>query len=387
MSRSIYSPVLMALAVWVFAGICSAEPWTVVSKEHVVAYHHPDRFCGWPANGGFWMWGNEMAAAFEIGWWKDTDDGHHRDESRANEDAIVRSLDGGQTWTMEMHVILGGDGPMFDPPSDIDFTHPDFAYKAQGERFYISYDRGRNWLGKYPLATLGCGKLSTRTDYIVSSRNVCYFFSACEFDEDRAFAYRTTNAGASYEFLGWMGPDDETRSVMPSTVRLSDTKLISAMRRKRGGGDNWIDVYVSTNDGKNWQFLSKVADTCCNNGNPPAMIRMNDGRVVCAYGYRGGDEGIRAKVSTDEGQSWSPEIRLRDDGLNWDLGYPRMVQRPDGKLVTVYYYCTREKPQQFIGATIWELEGTTMTGGTDLNNDGAVNFLDFAILLEDEDIL
>ncbi len=112
MRRELYLHVVAVVIVVLWCGIVSAEPWDVVSKEHVVAYHNPERFCGWPANGGLWMWGNEMAVAFEIGWWEDTDDGHHRDESRANEDAIVRSLDGGQTWTMEMHVILGGDGPM-----------------------------------------------------------------------------------------------------------------------------------------------------------------------------------------------------------------------------------------------------------------------------------
>jgi len=80
---------------------------------------------------------------------------------------------------------------------------------------------------------------------------------------------------------------------------------------------------------------------------------MKDGRLVCAYGYRAEPYGIRAKVSTNDGESWSAEIRLRDDGLNWDLGYPRMVQRPDGKLVTAYYYAKAQRPHRFIGATIW----------------------------------
>ena len=45
---------------------------------------------------------------------------------------------------------------------------------------------------------------------------------------------------------------------------------------------------------------------------------------------------------------------LRDDGRTWDLGYPRMVQRPDGKLVTIYYFTTSENPEQHIAATIWD---------------------------------
>jgi len=45
---------------------------------------------------------------------------------------------------------------------------------------------------------------------------------------------------------------------------------------------------------------------------------------------------------------------LRDDGGTWDLGYPRMMQRPDGKLVTIYYHNTRENPGPHIVATIWD---------------------------------
>jgi len=38
------------------------------------------------------------------------------------------------------------------------------------------------------------------------------------------------------------------------------------------------------------------------------------------------------------GRPWGSDVVLRRDGGNWDLGYPRTVQRPDGKLVTVYYF-------------------------------------------------
>jgi hypothetical protein len=37
-----------------------------------------------------------------------------------------------------------------------------------------------------------------------------------------------------------------------------------------------------------------------------------------------------------------------------DLGYPRLVQRPDGKLVAMYYWATKENPEQHIAASIWQ---------------------------------
>lgn len=89
-------------------------------------------------------------------------------------------------------------------------------------------------------------------------------------------------------------------------------------------------------------------------GNPPSLTKLKDGRLALAYGFRAQPYGIRAKLSSDNGETWTDDIILRKDGGNWDLGYPRTVQRPDGKLVTVYYYNNVANAERFIGATIWD---------------------------------
>jgi Neuraminidase (sialidase) len=89
-------------------------------------------------------------------------------------------------------------------------------------------------------------------------------------------------------------------------------------------------------------------------GNPPAMIRLQDGRVCLTYGYRAKPYSICAKLSDDGGRTWGPELVLRNDGSTTDMGYPRTVQRPDGKVVTVYYFADENNgPERYIGATIW----------------------------------
>ena len=119
---------------------------------------------------------------------------------------------------------------------------------------------------------------------------------------------------------------------------------------------NWIEAAESRDDGVTWISLGKVADTDKGeyNGNPPALVRLKGGRLCAAYGYRAFPYGIRARISADNGQTWAEEIVLRSDGGTWDLGYPRMVVRPDGKAVVMYYYNTRHVPQQHIGVTIWD---------------------------------
>jgi len=53
---------------------------------------------------------------------------------------------------------------------------------------------------------------------------------------------------------------------------------------------------------------------------------------------------------------------LRKDGGTWDLGYTRTVQRPDGKLVTVYYFNDSKDSERYIAATIWDPDGPEVAG-------------------------
>jgi hypothetical protein len=182
---------------------------------------------------------------------------------------------------------------------------------------------------------------------------------------DRAFSACTTDGARSFNLLSWVTEEpDKARSVMPSTVRISDKALVTALRRRHDLKSdqrpptikNRIDVYQWQDNGATWKFLGKVADTDTGqrNGNPPALLRLKDGRLCVAYGYRAYPYGIRVKISSDNGATWEDEIHLRDDGGTWDLGYPRMVQRLDGKVVTIYYFNSKERPQQHIVASIWD---------------------------------
>lgn len=336
--------------------------------ENVIIYQEPGRFGGWPANHGIWSWGDEILVGFERAYYQSNEKDHSINPDKPSEPGLARSVDGGKSWQLEDPGVLtrGFENPI-PCPEEVHFTHPDFAMKCGGSGFFISYDRGKSWQGPYRIPNFG-RKLTSRTDYLVQGPKECLFFlSAFEPRveariQDRAFCVRTRDGARSFEFLGWMTNEPiSVRSVMPSTVRGSKDQLISAMRRRhdnhredRSNSQCWIDVYHSQDTGRSWQFLSKVADTGDWNGNPPSLVRLKDGRLCVAYGYRRTPFGIRAKLSDDDGQIWGAEIILRDNGRTWDLGYPRIVQRPDGKLVTIYYYTTDHDPEQHIAETIWD---------------------------------
>jgi hypothetical protein len=84
------------------------------------------------------------------------------------------------------------------------------------------------------------------------------------------------------------------------------------------------------------------------------MIKLKDGRLALTYGFRSPPYEIRARLSSDNGQTWGEEIALRTNAGCEDLGYPRTVQRADGKIVTLYYISDAKYEERYIEATIWD---------------------------------
>ena len=69
--------------------------------RNLVVYREPGRFGGWPANHGIWSWGDQILVGFEAGYFKYSDTRHSIDWDRPAEHLLARSLDGGETWSIE----------------------------------------------------------------------------------------------------------------------------------------------------------------------------------------------------------------------------------------------------------------------------------------------
>ena len=358
------------------------------APTHVKVYAEPGRFGGWPANHGVWSWGDEILVGFSAGYAKDNGPSRHAiDHDRPEEHLLARSRDGGATWSIENPAKTGAliptgaalhgvtppglkERPWEDCPGGIDFTHPDFALtvrmtdvNAGSSRFYYSTDRGHAWLGPFRLPLFEQPGIAGRTDYVVLGKHDCLLMlTAAKRNgrEGRPLAVRTTDGGRSWQRLGWLGDEPAGYAIMPSTVllgsallgdaRLGENELLSAVRC-REGARSWIDLYRSRDLGRSWLLAgAAVAET--GEGNPPSLIRLQGGRLCLTYGYRAEPFSIRARISSD-GKTWSPERTIRGAGGGRDIGYPRSVQRPDGKVVTIYYFHDQPASDRYIAATIW----------------------------------
>ena len=332
--------------------------------SHIDIYKEKDRFAGWPANNGIWCWENEIVVGFTLGYHKERE-GHTIDPDRPATRMQARSLDGGQTWAIETTNLANSDAVARATSSlsePIDFSHSNFAARFAGGQFFYSRDRCLTWEGPFTLPTFGRPGLLARTDYLVQGKHQLTAFIAAQKEsggEGQPLCIRTIDGGQTWQLIGWIGPQPPSEygySIMPATVAI-DGGYLSMIRR--GGvfdGEKrwWVEAFLSPNDGRSWYMLDQPRID--NAGNPATLTRLKNGHLAMTYGWRSSPYGIRGRISKNEGQTWEPEFTLRADGRNWDLGYPRTVQRADGQLVTVYYFNDLDQQERYLAATIWNAD-------------------------------
>lgn len=351
--------------------------------RHQKIYYEEGRFAGWPANNGIWSWGDEILVGFVEAEHIETEGLHTYNQETAR-NKYARSLDGGETWTIEDAYDHGMTGYAYDHniPEEIadqptaleepieNLTDPGFAitfmrddYHDGPSTFYYSMNRGRKWNGPYSFPNLGTNGIGTRTDYIVEgAQELSAFMNAAKKNgrEGRVIYTKTSDGGVNWELVSRLGNQEpEGFEIMPSTVRLGSNEMLSVLRaRDVDPRRDYLKAYRSTDNGKTWvEEADPVFDTGAG-GSPPALLQMEDGRLALAYAYRSRyGSRICLRLSSDNGESWSNEIPIRSgDGANADIGYPRMVQREDGNLVIVYYWnhAAQEgaSPYRYIAASI-----------------------------------
>jgi len=323
---------------------------------------------------------------------------------------LARSTDGGTTWsTEEPSNFVGKSAKPVASPGNIPFEAPGFAMRVMADgshgstdkigSFFISEDKGKNWRGPYRFnglmedPNLAGTECTSRTGYLVTGPESCLIFMSArpkDFKKvkgqstgtvdggkpsqwvdqwDKSYVAETTDGGKSFHFVSWIAPlSGSNRAVMPAVCRLKDGSIVATMRCNRVERDakgegfmaGHVDAYGSADHGRTWSFLSRVGETggAMQNGNPPALVALKDGRIACAYGDRRTAR-IMIRLSSDGGKTWADERVLRDDfqrgkDNSSDMGYPRLVTNHDNNLVVMYYWATKEKHQGHIAATVFE---------------------------------
>ena len=327
-----------------------------MDARHIKVFGECGTYAGWPANHGAWQWGDEFLVGFLQG--KHNPGYGMHNVSGGLIKMQARSLDGGESWTVEYPNVdfeaqETRPSPKFDTTTSIirvcgGYDHGGELCHREGG-FYLSRDRGKTWDGAFSFDGFNISDKQMATSrtcvlgdlIFLSARNSNHWgsdFTFCAKMVDGKFFGRSIVLS------------DDARAVMPAVARVRG-RIVVAMRRlgtRRPGG--WIDSVLSDDEGLTWSEPVHVAETGRDNGNPPALIE-SDGVLYCAYGNRSSYT-IEVMSSKDGGYSWQAHAELRRSSTP-DIGYPRLFRRTDGKLVCVYYWTEEFEEPQRIEATIF----------------------------------
>jgi sialidase-1 len=309
--------------------------------------------------------------------------------SRDGDVVMLRSRDGGKNWG-ERQVIGGipdvdereGCGIQLSDGTILVFVFVNKLYRADGQYNYswardvrfshetlhlgiytiVSKDNGKTWSAPHYVDTKGMPftDLEGPADAPIQTPDgsvlmpVMAYNVRGDIDNQAAVVLKTVDQGKTWQHWSTVVEDPGGKQghfQEPALVRTRTGRLVMAIRNQ--GPDNAIWTAWSDDDGKTWTKAQPTPMI----GHPPDLIQLQDGRLLCTYGYRAGRHGdpagIRAAFSADNGETWQigQEVQIRKDFLNGDIGYPESLQMADGRLLTVYYFNLFQR--FFIGGTWW----------------------------------
>lgn len=135
-------------------------------------------------------------------------------------------------------------------------------------------------------------------------------------------------------------------------VEAADGKIVAHIRDNNHPQNSKTLQSESSDGGKTWTEPRSIGVW----GLPSHLLQLKDGRLLMTYGHRRQPFGNQARVSDDNGHTWSEPIIISADGANTDLGYPSTVQLSDGSLLTVWYEKLRTSPRAVLRQANWSLK-------------------------------
>lgn len=300
---------------------------------------------------------------------------------------LVRSRDGGKTWSPEPELIyadpFGGsqdpcmvqlrDGTIVCTSYGWALLNADFAatlseslrhgsFAFLGGYVLRSKDGGRSWQGPFYPPHAGADNTTDIFGKPVPAYNrgaMCegkdgrlYWVVAANTDtkprRSETHLLISADKGETWNYSCPVATDPKATFNETSIYETPKGDLVAFMRT--ADLDDHTVVARSTDHGKSFQPWQDAGFQ----GHPHYALRLPDKRVLLVYGYRHAPFGIRARVLDAECTNFATaeEMVLRDDGGNGDLGYPWATMISKKRVLVVYYFNLGDGTRHIAGTVL-----------------------------------
>ena len=228
---------------------------------------------------------------------------------------LVRSKDGGHTW----------EGPIIPPPTPGETVFDPFGKPVP------AYNRGAMCEGK-----------DGRLYWVVTSK------TSTAPGAQGTHLFISSDKGSTWEYSCAVAADAKVVFNETALYETPKGELVAFMRT--ADFDDHTAVARSVDRGKSFQPWQDAGFQ----GHPHYALRLPDQRVLLVYGYRHAPFGIRARVLDAEctDLTSAPEMVLRDDGGNGDIGYPWATLISKERALVVYYFNSANGTRHIAGTLV-----------------------------------
>ncbi|MGV3664219.1 MAG: sialidase family protein [Prosthecobacter sp.] len=224
--------------------------------------------------------------------------------------------------------------------------------KAQlGEWVVRSTDGGLSW--SPPIRTL---VNSPHGPTALSDGRLLYVGKELWSEKKRIGVSESTDDGLTWRWLAEIParPSDNVTEDYHElhAVQASSGRIIAHIRHH--GKPNTKETLQTESDdgGKTWNEPHSIGVW----GYPSHLLKLRDGSLLMSYGHRRKPIGNQARISRDNGQTWSAPLIISGEADSGDLGYPSTVELADGSLVTVWYEKMKDSTNAVLRQARWTLE-------------------------------
>lgn len=243
-----------------------------------------------------------------------------------------------------------------------------------GLTIQFSDDTGLSWSSPEFIEIKGTSEKFVSREPVVELEDGSFILSVYKSKPtqvEEAYLIRSYDRGKTWEDISLIAKDERGKLSMFQGTNFNETavldlgsgKLLAAVRGDSSyytddaympiGGVGELLLSFSDNAGFSWSYPKPSGIW----GQPAHLLKLQNGDILCTYGYRKQPYSIKACISKDGGKTWdlSNTVTIKENCPSWDMGYPASAQRPDGKIITVYYWIDNDGIR-YIEAAIWEVK-------------------------------